>query len=1082
MARLEIELGAVNADLKRVLRESKIELSNFSKGLNFDTKGGRKLNDTLTTTKKLLSDITSSARQASTALSGLNKNDLRASILQQRQATESARAATAEYRAETARLTAELRQQNLATGQARTEAQNYRTESARLGAQMAALRAETMRNRGSITAASGSYREAQQRLTALGRSIREARDGFRSTSPIIQAQIREYRALNDRLQNFDSVMGNNQRRVGNYERALRGLGSTIGSFLGVTAFLAAARSVINSNSEISDSLADVRRTAGLTEKEVGGLTSTLKDLNTRSSLAELLDISVIGGQLGIAKDQLAGFTESIDQLAVTLKGELQGGAEGVAKSLGVLDNVFGVTAANGGDVRKAYNQIGSAILGLGQSGLATGDFLADFGERVGGLAKQAGIALPILLSYGAVLQENGVSAEVAGTAFKRLLSALSSNSAGFLKVAQLADSNLTLKEFNTIINTDTKKALELFFNGLKEGGSSTVAFNSILKSLKLSGAGVSQVIAAISNNQEDLNVHIKEATKDFEDATKSAEQFRLKNENLAASLSKLGNALTNISANPDSNLGKFFKNFIDSFTGGIKVVDILAGKIARLGDVIGELNDQRLVEQNEGNIIGVSKEYQREIDEAKARIALRKKTAIDLIKAGNTSDALKVGGKLNRDAILDIQAESNSNTILAKTIDRVALEEKKLGEIRKQYSSAKAGSARDEIGKRLIAQRELIRLLKIEAERLKPRSNAETPEGFTKGTKTKVVELKDIVGELNKALELTEVQFLDTFGDRNQGKIAAYQSAINAATNAFGRQSDAVKDLQKEQLKLYQLPSIASNISANTGIQNPALDSEGKSKLEVDLRTKQKPESLINKEAQEEAKIFKRELSRTVARFSEDLYQSLIDINTKGYKNFGEGLAGVAGDLAKSLTDSIGNVFMTAFSNQLTNVFEKAIGNLSAGEQAMAGAAVLLGSVVSGLFPKTSSGGQALGGALKGAGTGAVIGSAIPGIGTVLGAIGGGIIGALGGLFGAKKARKEEARRQAELEEQKKQTALLERANALAYTASITGRKTVNGIVTGVEVNEFGQITTKISGNDIQLVLERANRSRQRGV
>lgn len=65
--------------------------------------------------------------------------------------------------------------------------------------------------------------------------------------------------------------------------------------------------------------------------------------------------------------------------------------------------------------------------------------------------------------------------------------------------------------------------------------------------------------------------------------------------------------------------------------------------------------------------------------------------------------------------------------------------------------------------------------------------------------------------------------------------------------------------------------------------------------------------------------------------------------------------------------------------------------------------------------------------------------------------------------------------------EAEKQTRLLERQNALAYTASIIGKMTTNGIVTGVEINEFGQLTTKISGNDLSIVLDRANRSRKRG-
>ena len=57
----------------------------------------------------------------------------------------------------------------------------------------------------------------------------------------------------------------------------------------------------------------------------------------------------------------------------------------------------------------------------------------------------------------------------------------------------------------------------------------------------------------------------------------------------------------------------------------------------------------------------------------------------------------------------------------------------------------------------------------------------------------------------------------------------------------------------------------------------------------------------------------------------------------------------------------------------------------------------------------------------------------------------------------------------------------MERQNALAYTASIIGRMTTQGVVTGVEVNAFGQLETRIQGQDLIVVLDRANNARRRG-
>ncbi|RQO79128.1 phage tail tape measure protein [Pedobacter sp. KBW01] len=427
-------------------------------------------------------------------------------------------------------------------------------------------------------ATAGSYKEATEKLKALGAEIRNTTGGFTRMTPELKAKIREYNELNTRLKAFDETMGIHTRNVGNYKSALDGLKSLVTGYFSTQAILSGIKQVLQSNAELSDSLSDVRRTAGLTAEEADNLAEQLKKIDTRTSLKGLLDIAIIGGQLGIAKDQLAGFTIAVDQLAVSLSGELEGGPEGIAKSLGVLDNVFGITKANAGDVEKSFNQIGSAILGLGQSGLATGDFLSDFGERVGGLAKQAGLSLPVILSYGAVLQENGVSAEVAGSSFKRLLSSLTVNRSKFFAVAQLADANLTLKAFTNIINTDAKAALDLFFAGLAKGGTTTSSFNDILKSLKLTGAGVSQTVAALANGQESLNGHIAQATQDFNQATLSAEQFAIKNDNLAGSLNKLDKTVVKITTS--GSISKFFKSIVDGANYALKAVDDLFHRVS----------------------------------------------------------------------------------------------------------------------------------------------------------------------------------------------------------------------------------------------------------------------------------------------------------------------------------------------------------------------------------------------------------------------------------------------------------------------------------------------------------------------
>lgn len=138
----------------------------------------------------------------------------------------------------------------------------------------------------------------------------------------------------------------------------------------------------------------------------------------------------------------------------------------------------------------------------------------------------------------------------------------------------------------------------------------------------------------------------------------------------------------------------------------------------------------------------------------------------------------------------------------------------------------------------------------------------------------------------------------------------------------------------------------------------------------------------------------------------------------------------------------------------------------------IAGAAAALslaGGLISGATSPTSSVGQGAGGLLQGAGEGALVGSAFGPEGTLIGAGVGAIAGLVSGLFGASKARKELQEQQ--LAEAQQQTALLKAS--LAYTSSIIGRDTANGIVTDVSVGATGQLTATVSGKDLQFVLDR---------
>lgn len=219
-----------------------------------------------------------------------------------------------------------------------------------------------------------------------------------------------------------------------------------------------------------------------------------------------------------------------------------------------------------------------------------------------------------------------------------------------------------------------------------------------------------------------------------------------------------------------------------------------------------------------------------------------------------------------------------------------------------------------------------------------------------------------------------------------------------------------------------------------------------------------------------------KQLGRAVSSFGRDFLRTLTSINQQAEVTFGS----ITSNLVSSLTGGITEVMSTVFSKKLGDAIQGAFGSGGLGKTGTYGAAgaAILGSIISGSTKRTSTGGQALGGALAGAGTGAALGSVVPGLGTAVGAVVGAVVGALGGILGASSARKSEKAQEAQLAEQRKQTALLERQNALTYASSIVGQMTSGGIVSGLMRDAFGQLVATVKGSDLQFVLQRAGGSR----
>lgn len=503
---------------------------------------------------------------------------------------------------------------------------------------------------------------------------------------------------------------------------------TVGAYVGFQALKEGISNIIEKNAEMSDAQADVQKTTGLSKDAVNSLTNSLAKIDTRTAVKELLTIATIGGQMGVAQTDIEGFTQAIDQANIALGDEFSGGAEEIATALAKINNVYG-TSRNVG-LEKGLMNIGSAVNELGAQGAATSPYLTDFALRVGAVSKNAGLGLEKVLGYGAALEELGVPAEVAGTAFSKLVAKMSSNSKSFFDVAKMGDANLSLKEFQKLVNTDVNAALQAFLKGMNAGGSSTIAFSELVKDLKLDGQGASSVLTLMAKNTDLVTERQKVASQQLADGTSLTKEAETKNNTLAGSVAKLKKEYEGLFTS--NELQSYLKNAIDGFlqfAAGIKTVfqgvkenkDVLFGMIPIMVGIRSTTVAAAVAEKGWAASLGITRmAYLRNIVAIRAWTASMLANPIGLVIVALTALFIAFN-RLEKNSERNIELQKMTNDINAKAekaITKVSEAQKLINEQVQNYnalSPAEQANLRAKIeGEKKLA---LAMLMRLEVER-----------------------------------------------------------------------------------------------------------------------------------------------------------------------------------------------------------------------------------------------------------------------------------------------------------------------------------------------------------------------------
>lgn len=264
-------------------------------------------------------------------------------------------------------------------------------------------------------------------------------------------------------------------------------------YIGFQAVISSTATAIRSNAELSDKFVDLQRVLGATNVEFDSIKQNLRDINTRTSLTQLIDFATIAAKAGVAKDQISSVTKSLDQLYL-VAGKSLGDPEQTFESLVKLNTIFNNNAPVTGE---NLQKLGNALVTLDNAGVASGQFLIDFAQRLAGIQGVTKIQIQSVLGLAAAFQENGASAEVAASASSQVIIKLASDTEKYARIA-----GLTKQAFEDLINSNPGEALLQVASGLKGNAKEATEFANNFKELDANGVRVTTVMGTLAAKTE----------------------------------------------------------------------------------------------------------------------------------------------------------------------------------------------------------------------------------------------------------------------------------------------------------------------------------------------------------------------------------------------------------------------------------------------------------------------------------------------------------------------------------------------------------------------------------------------------
>jgi TP901 family phage tail tape measure protein len=336
--------------------------------------------------------------------------------------------------------------------------------------------------------------------------------------------------------------------------------------------------------------AGVLKTVEGTPEQLARVETGLRDLASElpASHREIAAVAEAAGQLGVATDDVVGFTRVMIDLGETTNLT----ADEAATSIARLMNVMQTAPADVG-------RLGAALVELGNNGASTEREILEMAQRISGAGQIIGLAEHEVLAIANALSSVGIEAEAGGTAISTAMIKMADAVAtggeavqGFAEVAGMSSD-----AFVTAFETNPAQAIQAFVSGLDRIDAAGGNVFAVLDSLGLGTIRTRDALLRLAGAGDLLSQSLDDGARSWEENTALIEEAAKRYDTTEAKIQIAKNALVELAIDVGSvvlpaiamlaegaaDIAKFFSDLPGPVKAAVTVLGLLAGVTTAAG-------------------------------------------------------------------------------------------------------------------------------------------------------------------------------------------------------------------------------------------------------------------------------------------------------------------------------------------------------------------------------------------------------------------------------------------------------------------------------------------------------------------